>query len=227
MLQTMAVGLVEQQQQQRVYACLLPGCGSGALSSVSALTRLFQFGHIQSSEQFQFQSSEQSQFKALLFQHVTSTRAGCPPAAHHWRCWWADVTIPAAAAGALWSQCQRCQGSLHQDVLCTSRDCPIFYRCVIFVAAWLHLDTTASAETSTTCWIAAPCTCFTTFAKSEPCPEHCVRSVHPSTVHSLFCSLGIKSFTLWHLCDTPPTGYKMCSLCLLPLQAQEGGQGAQ
>ncbi|XP_014118403.1 PREDICTED: DNA polymerase delta catalytic subunit, partial [Pseudopodoces humilis] len=27
----------------------------------------------------------------------------------------------------LWSQCQRCQGSLLQDVLCTSRDCPIFY----------------------------------------------------------------------------------------------------
>eukprot|EP00055_Hartaetosiga_balthica_P008997 m.34836 g.34836 ORF g.34836 m.34836 type:complete len:1078 (-) comp6562_c0_seq1:46-3279(-) len=27
----------------------------------------------------------------------------------------------------LWSQCQRCQGSLHQDVLCSSRDCPIFY----------------------------------------------------------------------------------------------------
>ncbi|XP_059693789.1 uncharacterized protein LOC132323031, partial [Haemorhous mexicanus] len=27
----------------------------------------------------------------------------------------------------LWSQCQRCQGSLIQDVLCTSRDCPIFY----------------------------------------------------------------------------------------------------
>uniref|UniRef100_A0A8C3MI60 DNA polymerase n=1 Tax=Geospiza parvula TaxID=87175 RepID=A0A8C3MI60_GEOPR len=26
----------------------------------------------------------------------------------------------------LWSQCQRCQGSLLQDVLCTSRDCPIF-----------------------------------------------------------------------------------------------------
>ena len=23
----------------------------------------------------------------------------------------------------LWTQCQRCQGSLHQDVLCTSRDC--------------------------------------------------------------------------------------------------------
>ncbi|KAL6749067.1 DNA polymerase delta subunit one [Haematococcus lacustris] len=28
----------------------------------------------------------------------------------------------------LWTCCQRCQGSLHQDVLCTSRDCPIFYR---------------------------------------------------------------------------------------------------
>ncbi|MEW5314891.1 MAG: hypothetical protein WDW38_006353 [Sanguina aurantia] len=33
-----------------------------------------------------------------------------------------------AQYGALWTQCQRCQGSLHQDVLCTSRDCPIFYR---------------------------------------------------------------------------------------------------
>ena len=27
-----------------------------------------------------------------------------------------------------WTQCQRCQGSLHQDVLCSARDCPIFYR---------------------------------------------------------------------------------------------------
>nr|AAA35303.1 DNA polymerase delta [Schizosaccharomyces pombe] len=27
----------------------------------------------------------------------------------------------------LWTQCQRCQGSMHQDVICTSRDCPIFY----------------------------------------------------------------------------------------------------
>eukprot|EP00668_Euglena_longa_P046604 GGOE01062289.1.p1 GENE.GGOE01062289.1~~GGOE01062289.1.p1 ORF type:complete len:1052 (-),score=382.44 GGOE01062289.1:13-3135(-) len=27
----------------------------------------------------------------------------------------------------VWTQCQRCQGSLHQDVLCTSRDCPVFY----------------------------------------------------------------------------------------------------
>ncbi|XP_027905407.1 DNA polymerase delta catalytic subunit [Vigna unguiculata] len=30
--------------------------------------------------------------------------------------------------GKLWTQCQECQGSLHQDILCTSRDCPIFYR---------------------------------------------------------------------------------------------------
>lgn len=28
----------------------------------------------------------------------------------------------------LWTQCQRCQGDLHKDVLCTSRDCPIYYR---------------------------------------------------------------------------------------------------
>lgn len=27
----------------------------------------------------------------------------------------------------LWTQCQNCQGSLHQEVLCTARDCPIFY----------------------------------------------------------------------------------------------------
>ncbi|XP_046862075.1 DNA polymerase delta catalytic subunit-like [Xenia sp. Carnegie-2017] len=27
----------------------------------------------------------------------------------------------------LWTQCQECQGSFHHDVLCTSRDCPIFY----------------------------------------------------------------------------------------------------
>lgn len=31
------------------------------------------------------------------------------------------------AFARLWTQCQRCQGSLHQDVLCTSKDCPIFY----------------------------------------------------------------------------------------------------
>ncbi|KAH8741198.1 DNA polymerase delta catalytic subunit [Cryptosporidium ryanae] len=29
---------------------------------------------------------------------------------------------------SLWTQCQRCQGSAFQDIICTSRDCPIFYR---------------------------------------------------------------------------------------------------
>ena len=33
-----------------------------------------------------------------------------------------------AQFSALWTQCQRCQGSLHQDVLCAAQDCPIFYR---------------------------------------------------------------------------------------------------
>jgi DNA polymerase delta subunit 1 len=27
----------------------------------------------------------------------------------------------------VWTHCQRCQGSLHQEVLCTNSDCPIFY----------------------------------------------------------------------------------------------------
>lgn len=28
----------------------------------------------------------------------------------------------------LWTECQRCQGSFHQEVLCSNRDCPIFYK---------------------------------------------------------------------------------------------------
>ncbi|XP_063359569.1 DNA polymerase delta catalytic subunit [Cydia amplana] len=28
---------------------------------------------------------------------------------------------------SLWTECQRCQGSLHEEVLCTNRDCTIFY----------------------------------------------------------------------------------------------------
>lgn len=27
----------------------------------------------------------------------------------------------------LYTECQRCQGSLHEEILCSSRDCPIFY----------------------------------------------------------------------------------------------------
>jgi DNA polymerase delta subunit 1 len=29
---------------------------------------------------------------------------------------------------SLWTECQRCQGSLHQDVICSNRDCTIFYK---------------------------------------------------------------------------------------------------
>ncbi|KNA00843.1 DNA polymerase delta catalytic subunit [Plasmodium vivax North Korean] len=28
----------------------------------------------------------------------------------------------------LWTECQRCQGNLHAEVICMNRDCPIFYR---------------------------------------------------------------------------------------------------
>merc|ERR1719261_1077692 len=31
-------------------------------------------------------------------------------------------------SGCLCKQCQRCQGSLHQEVICSNRDCDIFYR---------------------------------------------------------------------------------------------------
>jgi len=27
----------------------------------------------------------------------------------------------------LWTECQRCQESLHEEVICSNRDCPIFY----------------------------------------------------------------------------------------------------
>ncbi|SCV68659.1 BQ2448_780 [Microbotryum intermedium] len=37
------------------------------------------------------------------------------------------TTAHETAYARLWTQCQRCQGSLVQDVLCTSKDCPIFY----------------------------------------------------------------------------------------------------
>ena len=28
----------------------------------------------------------------------------------------------------LWTECQRCQGSMNHDVLCSNCDCPIFYK---------------------------------------------------------------------------------------------------
>ncbi|KIL65558.1 hypothetical protein M378DRAFT_161875 [Amanita muscaria Koide BX008] len=39
----------------------------------------------------------------------------------------ANVSSCQTRFSRLWTQCQRCQGSLHQDVLCSSKDCPIFY----------------------------------------------------------------------------------------------------
>lgn len=40
----------------------------------------------------------------------------------------AEVSAHQTVFGQLWTECQRCQGSLHQDVICTNRDCPIFYK---------------------------------------------------------------------------------------------------
>lgn len=40
----------------------------------------------------------------------------------------ATVTDLENKFGRAWTQCQRCSGSLHQTVLCTNRDCPIFYQ---------------------------------------------------------------------------------------------------
>eukprot|EP00026_Physarum_polycephalum_P001218 Phypoly_transcript_01219.p2 GENE.Phypoly_transcript_01219~~Phypoly_transcript_01219.p2 ORF type:complete len:513 (+),score=116.86 Phypoly_transcript_01219:1858-3396(+) len=39
----------------------------------------------------------------------------------------ANVTDLENKFGRAWTECQRCSGSLHQPVLCTNRDCPIFY----------------------------------------------------------------------------------------------------
>lgn len=40
----------------------------------------------------------------------------------------ADVNTHQAVFNQLWTECQRCQGSFHQDVICTNKDCPIFYK---------------------------------------------------------------------------------------------------
>jgi len=40
----------------------------------------------------------------------------------------ANLRLQEQEYAKLWTQCQRCQSSVHQEVLCTSRDCPIFYR---------------------------------------------------------------------------------------------------
>ncbi|CDJ70333.1 DNA polymerase delta catalytic subunit, putative [Eimeria necatrix] len=65
-------------------------------------------------------------------------RATIPEGALCKHCQSKEGTIAAAKAlemqalekehSALWTECQRCQGSLLQDVICVNRDCPIFYR---------------------------------------------------------------------------------------------------
>ncbi|KAF6773845.1 hypothetical protein AHF37_06869, partial [Paragonimus kellicotti] len=39
----------------------------------------------------------------------------------------AQLNNTEARFARLWTECQRCQGSFHEEVICTSRDCPIFY----------------------------------------------------------------------------------------------------
>ncbi|KAM3570512.1 hypothetical protein VYU27_007436, partial [Nannochloropsis oceanica] len=39
-----------------------------------------------------------------------------------------EVAAHEGVFSKLWTQCQRCQGSFHQDILCSNRDCPIFYK---------------------------------------------------------------------------------------------------
>uniref|UniRef100_A0A8C1RL11 DNA polymerase n=1 Tax=Cyprinus carpio TaxID=7962 RepID=A0A8C1RL11_CYPCA len=55
----------------------------------------------------------------MAFAQKRSTCIGCRAIAH--------LSTLEEKFSRLWTQCQRCQGSLHEDVLCTSRDCPIFY----------------------------------------------------------------------------------------------------
>ena len=39
-----------------------------------------------------------------------------------------DVNSQQQVYNQLWTECQHCQGSFHQEVICTNRDCPIFYK---------------------------------------------------------------------------------------------------
>ncbi|CAE7585421.1 POLD1 [Symbiodinium microadriaticum] len=40
----------------------------------------------------------------------------------------AEVNDQQHVFNRLWTECQHCQGSFHQEVLCSNRDCPIFYK---------------------------------------------------------------------------------------------------
>ena len=39
-----------------------------------------------------------------------------------------NVKEQQAVYNQLWTECQRCQGSFHQEVICSNKDCAIFYK---------------------------------------------------------------------------------------------------
>jgi len=66
--------------------------------------------------------------KAALEQGETTTCRSCRPyEADVFQNQLGNVANLESQFSKVWTQCQVCQGSLHQPVLCTSRDCPIFY----------------------------------------------------------------------------------------------------
>jgi len=67
--------------------------------------------------------------KSVLSGGETALCANCrPKEVEHYYSKLQAVTECESLFSRLWTQCQRCQGDLHKDVLCTSRDCPIFYK---------------------------------------------------------------------------------------------------
>ena len=38
------------------------------------------------------------------------------------------LNVQQSSFNTLWTECQRCQGSFHQNVICSNKDCPIFYK---------------------------------------------------------------------------------------------------
>ena len=52
-----------------------------------------------------------------------------------------DVNSHQSVFNKLWTECQRCQSSFHQDVICSNRDCPIFYK-----RKKVHIDLVAAQE---------------------------------------------------------------------------------
>lgn len=67
--------------------------------------------------------------RALLEENQPVICSGCEPkSAQLYNKATEKVRVFEEEFSRAWSQCQRCQGSIHQQVLCQSRDCPIFYK---------------------------------------------------------------------------------------------------